>query len=104
MEKNSAYCKGYIAGYRDGIKDAFTGKNRLNVESDITALPIITMNLSTRAYNCLFRAGCRYVADVITMSEDTIRTTRNMGSKCAAEIALWLDRHGIRYTAWSKFV
>lgn len=102
--KENLYYKGYIAGYRDGICDAACGKNRVNIENDITRLPIIAMALSSRAQNCLHRAGCTYIADVAALSDYTIATMRNLGAKSASEIACWLDAHGICYTAWSKYL
>lgn len=106
MQKNQDdhYYKGYIAGYRDGMTDAASGKTAAITESDVINLPIKGMALSTRAYNCLARADCVYIADVAALSEITIATMRNLGPKTASEIAHWLDEHGIRYSAWSRFL
>ena len=98
------YYKGYIAGYRDGLKAAHSGNTMELCDEDITGLPILTMALSTRAYNCLIRAGCTYISDVAMLSEHQIATMRNLGKTTAAEIANWLDDHGIRYSAWSQYL
>ena len=42
-EKRNPYYIGYLAGYRDGVKDATEGKATLLIESDITKLPITIM-------------------------------------------------------------
>lgn len=101
--QDDLYYKGYIAGYRDGISDAASGVTTKMIESDIANLRIKAMALSTRAHNCLLRAGCAYISDVMAFNEHTITTTRNIGAKTASEIARWLDEHGICYSAWSKY-
>ena len=98
------YYKGYIEGYREGIIDAASGQTTKKIENDITAFPIKAMGLSTRAYHCLQRAGCTHIIDVVTLSEHTIATMRNLGTKTASEIAYWLDRQGICYSAWNKYL
>ena len=106
MEKPREYLynKDYLAGYRDGIRDAVSGKSTKMMQNDILDLPIKVMALSTRARNCLSHAGCTYIADVIALSEDTIMAMRNLGSKTASEIALWLNANGIYNSAWSDFL
>ncbi len=98
------YYKGYIAGYRDGLKNANECQTLGAIEGDIMNLPIEAMALSARAHNCLYRNGCKYISDVVALSEYTITTARSMGPKTASEIACWLDEHGICYSAWSKFM
>ena len=98
------YYKGYIAGYKDGIQDGIRGKSITEIDNDICKLPIKAMNLSTRAYNCLIRAGCVYISDVVSISDRTIETIRNLGTKTASEIASCLHGHGITYSAWSKYL
>lgn len=103
-EKRNLYYIGYLAGYRDGVKDATEGKATLLIESDITKLPITIMQLSVRAKNCLARANCEFIEDVALLSEHALATMRNLGPKTAREIAHWLDDHGICYTAWSRYL
>ena len=103
MERDDQYYKGYIAGYRDGIVDGFAGK-RILPEGNVVDLPINAMQISARARNCLAAAGCSKVTDVFALSEQVISTMRNLGAKSAAEIAVWLDEHGICYSAWSKYL
>lgn len=103
-EQDQLYYKGYIAGYRDGIRDAYSGQVTKKHEDDIINLPVKAMAISTRSYNCLVRAGCTYIADVVMLSDQTISTMRNMGTKSASEIAHWLDAQGISYSAWRKYL
>lgn len=102
--KDILYYKGYTAGYRKGVRDTLSGKITTVPKKDIASLPLEVMNLSTRANNSLSRAGCFCIADVAALNEQTIAAMRNMGAKTAAEIARWLDRHQIHYTAWEKYL
>ena len=102
--QNDVYRKGYITGYRDGLRDAAAGKTLEVAVSNIGNLPIQAMGLSTRARNCLSNAGCVYVADVAKLSNKVIAVMRNMGPKTASEIAHWLDKHGMCLTAWADYL
>ena len=97
------YRKGYVAGYRDGLKAAEKGKVP-QYNNPTTVLPIQAMNVSSRAKNCLLHAGCLYVADVILLDEQRIATMRNLGLKTAMEIGCWLEENHIYHTAWSRYV
>lgn len=102
--KRNPYYIGYLAGYRDGARDAAGGKSTLLIESDITKLPITVMKLSVRAQNCLARANCEFIEDVALLSEHALATMHHLGPKTAGEIARWLDDHGICYTAWGRYL
>lgn len=102
--QDDLYRKGYIAGYRDGIRAADSGKAATIIEKGIVDFPVEVMGLSTRACNCLSRAGCANIADVVVLSDQAIAAMRNMGAKTASEIAHWLDDNGICYSAWSKYL
>jgi len=104
MLQEDLYQKGYMAGYWDGISDAANGKTAGKMEEEMALLPIKAMGLSTRAYNCLNRAGCVSVADVAALDGYRIVTMRNLGPKTAREIAKWLQEHGIGYSAWGKYL
>lgn len=103
-QQDDMYYKGYIAGYRDGIRDAAYGKTMNETEQDIMNLPVRSMNISMRAYNCLIRVGCSYVADIAVLSGQKIAVARGLGPKTASEIARWLDDHGICYTERSVYL
>ena len=100
----SQYRKGYVAGYRDGLRAAAQGKSEVNITESFEDLPIETMQISARARNCLVRAGCSYTSDVAKLSDQKIATMRNLGPKSAGEIAQWLDERGIHYSAWCKYL
>lgn len=104
IKTDNQYYKGYIAGYREGIKAAASGKIPNPEDITVFDLPIKASGLSARACNSLHKAGCTYISDVVKLSEHTIATMRNIGTKTAAEIAHWLDDHGICYSAWSRYL
>lgn len=101
---DSGYYQGYIAGYRDAIAGTISGKAAHIAENDLAALPIKAMAISTRAHNCLLRAGCTNISDVANIRYSTLRHMRNMGNKTGAEIARWLDAHGFHFTAWAVYL
>lgn len=101
--QNDFYRKGYIAGYRDGLRAAEEGKAP-QIDRGVAALPVQAMDISSRAKNCLLHAGCLHVADVILLDEQRIATMRNLGQKTASEIGHWLEKHKIYYTAWSRYL
>ena len=91
--------------YKQTIQDAKEGKSGIVLESDAVAeLPIGAMGLSTRAYNCLFFAGCRFVSDVVRLRGEQILQMRNLGKVTAAEIAGALENLGIRGTDWDLYL
>lgn len=100
----SQYRKGYVAGYRDGLKAAAQGKTVEDTVGNLPDLPIDAVPLSTRAKNCLIQYGCLYASDIAKLSAHTIATMRQMGPKSAAEIAQWLDEQGIHYSAWCNYL
>ena len=59
--------------------------------------PLDALGLSTRAYNCLRRAGLRTVAEVAALSDEQLLGIRNLGVLTLAEIreklTLYLDSH-----------
>ena len=102
--ENDSYKKGYIAGYRDGVRDAQDSKVLSWDGNDVISAPIQVISISTRAINCLLRARCLQISDVAALDEYQIHTMRNMGQKTAAEIARWLESQGISLTAWSRYL
>jgi len=104
MSKESLYWQGYMAGYRDGVQDAQSGKITDWKELDIAKVPVNAMAISQRARNCLIYSGCTQVGDVIALTTDRILRMRNLGPKTAAEIAQWLIENGIFYSAWSEHI
>lgn len=65
-----------------GGADIYTG-------SVLADMPIDELNLTVRSYNCLRRAGCSTVGDVLHLaesSENGLMKIRNLGAKSAREI------------------
>lgn len=53
------------------------------------------MNLSVRSYNCLKRAGCNKLGDVLALVQDgRLMRVRNMGRKSAEEVTRVLREYG----------
>ena len=103
LPQDPVYYKGYLMGYLDGVRDTLHGTATETTANSLKNLPIQAMELSTRARNCLTRAGCVTIGDVTNLSEAKLSVMRNLGIKTAAEIAHWLDDHGFRHSAWSKY-
>ena len=55
------------------------------------------LGLSVRAYNCLCRAGCRSVLDVVEMNPSQLYKSRGIGRTVAREIKDKLKEIGIDY-------
>ena len=104
LSNNYVFCKGYLIGYRDGLRDGGSGSIENQDILDVRQLPVRAMGLSTRAHNCLTVMGCKTIADVIAIESKMIAATRNMGPKTASEIGMWLAEHGIHCSAWSEFL
>ena len=104
-EEKGVYRKGYLQGYRAGYQDAKEGKSEIAIVSaDVAGLPIGAMGLSTRAYNCLHRFGCRFASDVASLSQIQILQMRNLGKITAGEIAGVLEDLAIHGTHWETYL
>jgi DNA-directed RNA polymerase subunit alpha len=58
-------------------------------------VPVETLNLSVRSYNCLKRAGIAKVSELLDLSEDEIMKMRNFGKKSLDEIKQVLAERGL---------
>src|ERR1700682_4317737 len=58
-------------------------------------IPVESLNLSVRSFNCLKRAGISKVSELLDMSEDEIIKMRNFGKKSLDEIKQVLDERGL---------
>jgi DNA-directed RNA polymerase subunit alpha len=80
--------------------DLFTGINA-EEKPQVTApaseweLPVETLNLSVRSFNCLKRAGISKVSELLDMTEDEIIKMRNFGKKSLDEIKQVLEERGL---------
>ena len=62
-------------------------------------VPVETLNLSVRSFNCLKRAGISKVSELLDMSEDEIIKMRNFGKKSLDEIKQVLEERGLSLRA-----
>ena len=58
-------------------------------------VPVETLNLSVRSFNCLKRAGISKVSELLDMTEDEIIKMRNFGKKSLDEIKDVLNERGL---------
>ncbi len=58
-------------------------------------IPVETLNLSVRSYNCLKRAGISRVSELLDLTEDEIMKMRNFGRKSLDEIQQVLAERGL---------
>jgi DNA-directed RNA polymerase subunit alpha len=58
-------------------------------------VPVETLNLSVRSFNCLKRAGISKVSELLDLTEDEIMKMRNFGKKSLDEIKLVLQERGL---------
>ena len=62
-------------------------------------VPVETLNLSVRSFNCLKREGISKVSELLDMTEDEIIKMRNFGKKSRDEIKQVLDERGLSLRA-----
>jgi DNA-directed RNA polymerase subunit alpha len=58
-------------------------------------IPVETLNLSVRSFNCLRRAGISKVSELLDLTEDEIMKMRNFGKKSLDEIKQVLAERGL---------
>jgi len=58
-------------------------------------VPVETLNLSVRSFNCLKRAGISKVSELLDLTEDEIMKMRNFGKKSLDEIKQVLEDRGL---------
>ena len=58
-------------------------------------VPVETLNLSVRSFNCLKRAGISKVSELLDLTEDEIMKMRNFGKKSLDEIKAVLAERGL---------
>ena len=69
-----------------------TEEQKPELSSDFNKVEITELNLSVRSYNCLKRAGCNTIGDILALQDEEgqgLRRIRNLGSRSEQEI---LDR------------
>jgi DNA-directed RNA polymerase subunit alpha len=58
-------------------------------------IPVESLNLSVRSFNCLKRAGISKVSELLDLTEDEIMKMRNFGRKSLDEIKQVLAERGL---------
>jgi DNA-directed RNA polymerase subunit alpha len=58
-------------------------------------IPVETLNLSVRSFNCIKRAGISKVSELLDLTEDEIMKMRNFGKKSLDEIKQVLAERGL---------
>ena len=57
-----------------------------NDAAEIFTAPIETLDLSARSFNCLDKAGIKYVGELLLMGNDKLKDIKNLGKKSLEEI------------------
>ena len=66
------------------------------IKADYSGADIEELNLSVRSYNCLRRAGCNTVGDLLRLLEEDqngLRQIRNLGSRSEEEILAHVEQY-----------
>ncbi|HUZ49535.1 MAG TPA: DNA-directed RNA polymerase subunit alpha [Candidatus Dormibacteraeota bacterium] len=58
-------------------------------------IPVESLNLSVRSFNCLKRAGISKISELLDLTEDEIMKMRNFGKKSLDEIKQVLEERGL---------
>ncbi len=103
-EYNRGYSIGFSEGYSDGKVDGAAGVTQPYAADEVLNRPIESLNLSTRAHSCLRLAKCKRIGDVARLSDEEIRTMRQLGKVSANEIALAIKSLHIARTAWDRYL
>ena len=103
-EYKRGYELGYEKGYEDCTADQENGVTRNGYDIALMNLPLDSIGLDIRPYNCLLRTGCKTVGDCIRLDYEQISRMRNLGVKSANLIAQALHRLDIHNSAWDKFI
>lgn len=69
----------------------------------IDAIPIETLNLSIRPYNCLIRQKIYTIGDIMKLSQKELLKVRNLGKKSYAEVVESLERVGLDCSNFKEF-
>lgn len=65
--------------------------------SSLNLMKVDELNLSVRAYNCLYRAGKRTLADVCALTLDELAKVRNLGKNSFDEIVEVVHKHNLKF-------
>lgn len=111
--EQSYYKSGFNDGYNKAKKDLFNAFTKImsladeyKTDNNITCnYTLEDLDLSLRSYHCLKRAGNNNISDLLKYeTEDDIMKIRNLGAKCAKEVAAKLFELGTINGAWRCFL
>lgn len=92
------YQRNYERGYAEGYADAIAKEAAAHETPTPQDTPLEDLNLSVRAYNCLFRANIKTLSAISKMTGNDLLAVRNMGRKCVQEVIDVCATYGITIT------
>lgn len=94
------------AEYREKLASAYIrdDDDRRTAKAKLLSTTVEEMDMSVRAYNCLKRAGCRTVGDVLKMypTYEKAVTIRNLGRKSLEEISEKMQTFGFMWPIYEE--
>ena len=81
--------------YEARLSENYEARLSENKPSDLEIIPIESMDLSVRSYNCLKRACIRTIGDLIKIEPKELASVRNLGKKSYDEIIDKLEKYGL---------
>lgn len=103
IEYERGYQKGFDDGYEQGVKDAPNGVIKAGTSVTLSSLPIEALDISTRAFNALKRAGFNSIGDLVNLTRSEMIHIKNLGPKQRGEVAAGLRHYGLSHTNWDLF-
>ncbi len=82
-----------------GEASPFADGRRLNLPPEQYNMSLDSLNLPSRIYNCLSKAGLTTVGEVLERSEEELLEIRNFGEKSLSELYDVLMEHGVDVAA-----
>ena len=76
------------------LEDATSNRVELDESYNVLFEPIENLNLRSRSFNALDRAGIKYVAELVLMGKEKIANIKNLGTKSLEEIFDKLEEIG----------
>lgn len=108
QKSKTEYQRGYQNGFVEGVEsqrnescDESEIERYLNDEKNI---PLEELGLSIRSFNCLKRAGCNTLGDVLSITPEQAMKVRNLGRMSAREVAHALIKMNIMESSWNVFL
>lgn len=102
--------KEYQRGYQNGFVDGAEAQRTESCDeiekhqNDKQSIPLEELDLPIRSFNCLKRAGCNTLGDVIKITPENALKIRNLGRMSARGIARALIKMNITESSWNVFL